>query len=358
MKLSVAILAGGKSQRMGSNKSFLMYENQTFIDRILAQLGSFDEVLISVGDSKQEYEHLPYKLVEDEVNNIGPLGGIHACLKLCRNEHLFVCATDMPCIQRALVEFIVEFISSDYDCFVLKSKERVQPLCAVYKKSLIPLIENLLCENKYSLHELCDRSRTKYISLKYSCFDESVIANINSVSDMTKKPVIFAVSGVKNSGKTTLITKLICHLKAEGYSIGVIKHDGHEFEVDTKGTDTYLFRQAGSDAALIYSQTKFALVKSFNSLKHLKEPLTDVDFKLQHVLDYLCGCDIVIVEGLKHSNLPKIEVVLESSVCSEEHVLAFASDNGFKHEKIPTFSREDVPNLITVLKKHFCRFLL
>ncbi|MCL2398518.1 MAG: molybdopterin-guanine dinucleotide biosynthesis protein B [Defluviitaleaceae bacterium] len=341
----------------GHNKSFLVYENQTFINRILDQLKILDrtlidEILISVGTSKQEYEHLTYTLVEDEMKNCGPLGGIYAGLKYCQNEHLFVCATDMPKLQSELIEFMAEFVSSDYDCFVFKSvinfQERVQPLCAIYKKSLVPLIEKLIGEGKYSLHELCAGARTKYIPMKYSRFDESVLVNINFPSDFSeltrKKPIIFAVSGVKNSGKTTLITKLIASLKIEGYRIGVIKHDGHEFEIDIHNTDTYLFRQAGSDTTLIYSQTKLALIKTFAN--------EDSNLNLQQLINYFDNCDIVIVEGLKHSNLPKIEVVLENPICNEEYVMVIATDSSFIHEHIPTFSREDIPQIIAILKKY------
>lgn len=62
-----------------------------------------------------------------------------------------------------------------------------------------------------------------------------------------KKQKIIAISGVKNSGKTTLITRLIPHLKDRGIKIAVIKHDGHDFEPDVIGTDSYRYREAGKE---------------------------------------------------------------------------------------------------------------
>ena len=59
-------------------------------------------------------------------------------------------------------------------------------------------------------------------------------------------PFIFAISGYKNSGKTTLITKLIPELKQRGYRVAVIKHDGHDFEADVPGTDSYRHQKAGA----------------------------------------------------------------------------------------------------------------
>lgn len=184
MNISVAILAGGKSSRMGGkNKSFLSYHNQSFIERILLAFSDMDDILISVGKNMEDYRSLPYPLVQDEISDIGPLAGIHACLKRCQNEHLFVCATDMPGITSKLVAFMTELICADYDCFVLRSQHTVEPLCAIYTKRLIPLIDKLIEEKRYSPRAILDCAKVKYISLDHSPFDKSVVANINDISD-------------------------------------------------------------------------------------------------------------------------------------------------------------------------------
>lgn len=69
-----------------------------------------------------------------------------------------------------------------------------------------------------------------------------------------KKQFILAVSGVKNSGKTTLITKILPLLKAKGLNVAVIKHDGHDFEADVPETDSWKFAKAGADSTLIFSK--------------------------------------------------------------------------------------------------------
>ena len=346
-KLSTAVLAGGKSKRTnGKNKSFLLYENKTFIDRILEELSVFDEVLISVGNdkSKENYSHLPYTLVVDEFEEIGPLGGIYSCLKQCRNEYLFVCATDMPALKKELIQFMSEFISSDYDCFILTSGSQVQPLCTIYRKSLIPLIEELFKQNRYSPLAVFDNSRVKYIPLEYSCFGESVLTNINYLSDMDNlpgRPCIFAVSGVKNSGKTTLIEKLVATFKEEGLKVGVIKHDGHEFEPDVPGTDTYRLRQAGSNPTVIFSKSKFAITKAQGKVD------------VYNLLCYFNNCDIVIIEGLKDSEFPKIEVVLKEPISNKKNLIAIVADGELKHQDVPTFKRNDISQIASIIKRHF-----
>ena len=77
----------------------------------------------------------------------------------------------------------------------------------------------------------------------------------------TGKPFIAAVSGVKNSGKTTFMEKLISELAGQGYRVAVIKHDGHEFQADREGTDTYRMRQAGAYGTCIFSSGQWQVVK-------------------------------------------------------------------------------------------------
>ena len=78
---------------------------------------------------------------------------------------------------------------------------------------------------------------------------------------MKKGPIVFAVSGIKNVGKTTLIGKIICYLTQQGYQVGVIKHDGHEFVADHEGTDSYKHKESGANNVIVYSKTKVMMIK-------------------------------------------------------------------------------------------------
>ena len=70
-----------------------------------------------------------------------------------------------------------------------------------------------------------------------------------------KRPAVLAVSGVHNSGKTTLLEKLLPVLRSRGLKVGVIKHDGHDFTPDVPGTDSYRLREAGAEGVAVYSGT-------------------------------------------------------------------------------------------------------
>ena len=78
-----------------------------------------------------------------------------------------------------------------------------------------------------------------------------------------KRPAVLAVSGVHNSGKTTLLEKLLPMLRSRGLKVGVIKHDGHDFTPDVPGTDSYRLREAGAEGVAVYSGTRYLLTEEF-----------------------------------------------------------------------------------------------
>ena len=341
-KLSAVVLIGGQSLRMGKDKAFLKYNNQTFLELLLQQLSVCDETLISVND-KNKYQESKHLIVEDEIREIGPLGGIYSCLKVCKNDYLFVCATDMPFLESKIIYFIGEFFSSSYDCFVIKSANKIHPLCAVYHKNCIPIIEKMIEAGNYRLMDLLGELKVKYIPLEYSCFDDEIVSNINTVQAYSAlcKPSIVCISGVKNSGKTTLITKIIKTLRSEGYRIAVIKHDGHNFEIDLPNTDTYEHQVAGSDPTIIYSDNKWAMIS------REKIEIEDLIMKIPNV-------DLIIIEGLKNSHYPKIEVVRKinglKSVCDPKYLLAIACDELFQVDGIRILSINNIEEILAIIR--------
>lgn len=132
------------------------------------------------------------------------------------------------------------------------------------------------------------------------------------------KPVLIAVSGVKNSGKTTLIEKLIPKLNSEGLKVATVKHDGHDFDADIEGTDTFKHRKAGAYGTAIFSKNKFMIIKE---QKNTYE---------NELISYFNDCDVILLEGFKFSDYPKIEMVRKGnsseSICKKENLLAVVSD--------------------------------
>lgn len=119
---------------------------------------------------------------------------------------------------------------------------------------------------------------------------------------MTANCPIIGFAANSGTGKTTLLTKLLPILKTRGLRIGMIKHAHHEFDIDKPGKDSYELRKAGAEQMLIASKKRWALM--------VDTPDNDADPDLEAMLAQLDRnkLDLILVEGFKHSDFPKIEL--------------------------------------------------
>lgn len=161
-------------------------------------------------------------------------------------------------------------------------------------------------------------------------------------------PVI-SIVGKSDSGKTTLIEKIIPILKRRGYRVGTVKHDVHGFEMDREGKDTYRHFHSGADAVLISSPKKMALIKRVEQ----ELPLDEL------VNRYYPDLDIVITEGFKQLRMPKIEVfrskVHERPLCtSGDNRIAIASDAPVQVD-CPRFDINDAEAVADFIESRFLK---
>lgn len=110
-------------------------------------------------------------------------------------------------------------------------------------------------------------------------------------------PVVSFVSR-KNAGKTTFLEKLIAELRRRGYRVGTVKHDAHGFDIDHEGKDTWRHKQAGAGTVVISSPRKIAMIKD-----------RDEEMALDEIVQrFMTDMDIVLTEGYKKENKPKVEI--------------------------------------------------
>ena len=350
LKISTGILAGGESIRMGQDKALIRIEGERMIDRLIRKFSSFSEVIISAA-KPGTYEDTGLKTVYDENKKIGPMEGIRQVLIASKEEYVFICAADMPFLNKELVSYLAGYISSDNDCYVIADEDRIQPLCAIYSKKVLPVIEELIKEGNYRLREIFKRVRTKYITLEYTCFDRKTVRNINTRQELgdISKPFVFCVSGYSDSGKTGLIVKLINEFIGDNMSVGVIKHDGHDSHTDMQGSDTDRFRKAGALCTGVYSGSGHS--------EYVKESVSAEDL-IKKMSRIKAPPDVIIIEGLKDSHYPKIEVVrkavYDKSVCDKSSLICIVSDciSPEDHE-CPVYGTEDIKGVFYCLKSFF-----
>jgi len=154
-----------------------------------------------------------------------------------------------------------------------------------------------------------------------------------------KPTPVFGITGWKNSGKTQLVTSLVAEFSKRGFKVSTVKHAHHNFDIDKPGADSYRHREAGAMEVALVSGRRWALM---HELKNENEP------SLENILSRLAPCDLILIEGYKRENHPKIEARrLETRdrgplAPSDPNILAIASDHDLPAETLPVFDLDDV----------------
>lgn len=152
---------------------------------------------------------------------------------------------------------------------------------------------------------------------------------------------VYGVVGWKNSGKTTLMERLVSEIAARGVSVSTVKHAHHAFDIDHEGKDSWRHRQAGAREVMVCSGARWALM---HELRETDEP------PLAELLGKLAPVDLVLIEGYKRDDHPKVEAFRHETgnpliAREEQTVRAVASDapvEGLARET-PNFDLNDVP---------------
>ncbi|AFN74322.1 molybdopterin-guanine dinucleotide biosynthesis protein A [Melioribacter roseus P3M-2] len=182
------ILSGGKSSRMGENKSLLKINGITVIEIILRLMEPFFEEIILSTNDPEEYKFLGLKSAEDVYRNSGPLAGIHSALKNSATEKNFVISCDVPLMSAEMIEYFLNYESRS-DILISRAAGYLQPLVGIYNKKLLPLIENILEEtgsrgNHKSLHRLLDAADTTIIDpAGLEFYSDELFFNMNNKDD-------------------------------------------------------------------------------------------------------------------------------------------------------------------------------
>ncbi|MFQ5811691.1 MAG: molybdopterin-guanine dinucleotide biosynthesis protein B [Anaerolineae bacterium] len=156
---------------------------------------------------------------------------------------------------------------------------------------------------------------------------------------------IISVVGKSGVGKTTFLEKLIAELKERGYRVATVKHDVHGFEIDQPGKDSWRLAQAGSDSVVIASPQKLALIKYL-----------DGEMTLSEIAAFLTDVDIILTEGYKRGDAPKIEVSRRERggalLCTADELVAIVSDQSFDLS-VPQFGLDDLVGIVDLLEGRF-----
>jgi molybdopterin-guanine dinucleotide biosynthesis protein B len=156
---------------------------------------------------------------------------------------------------------------------------------------------------------------------------------------------MISVVGKSNAGKTTLLEKLIAELKWRGYRVATVKHDTHGFDIDRPGKDSWRHAQAGSDVVVLSGPNRLAMIEK-----------REQEITLNEIVDRVTNVDIILTEGYKRGDRPKIEVSRREKsselLCTEDELIAIATDQPFDMN-VPQFGLDDAAGLVDLIEEKF-----
>lgn len=185
---SAVVLAGGRSRRMGRPKALLPFGGQPLILHVVRRIRSLFPDIVVAAAPEQELPELPAALVCDEVAYRGPVGGMCRGLRACKGAGAFVTSCDLPFLNLSLVSHLASRLPG-HDVVAPYWKGRLQPLHAVYRRGVLPLLEQQLRRGELRPVSLYDKVRTLEVDEdEVRAFDPEGLSffNVNTPDDYAR----------------------------------------------------------------------------------------------------------------------------------------------------------------------------
>jgi molybdopterin-guanine dinucleotide biosynthesis protein A len=186
--ISAVILAGGANKRLGGiTKANVIIEGLSIISRILSVIEDLFPELIIVTNKPEEFRKFGQcKIVADKYLKAGPLGGIHAAMNSSSEDAIFVFAGDMPFLDKKIIsDQISEFKNGKEDALIPKLGQFIEPLHAIYRKSIMNELEKFLNERKSrAVRDFLGYVNVGYLEIPDTEQNKKAFTNINSPSDL------------------------------------------------------------------------------------------------------------------------------------------------------------------------------
>ena len=184
-EVSAFVLAGGRSSRMGADKAFLPLGGNIFLSIALRNARAVCPEPLIVGEAAR-YAAFGM-VVEDRFRGCGPLGGIHAALCATKTEWNLMLSVDLPLMVPEFLGWIVnEATSGEQFVTVPRRNGRCEPLCAVYRPAVLPVIEQALHAGDFRVDRIFSKVPTRYVSeadVHSAGFHDEIFRNVNTPED-------------------------------------------------------------------------------------------------------------------------------------------------------------------------------
>lgn len=184
---TAAILCGGKSTRMGFDKSKIVVNNRLLIEEIAEKLSVLFEDIMFITNDKYKFD-VKYRVVEDEIKEVGPCGAIYTALKNSRSKYVFVMACDMPLVDIKYINFLKNKLDSlNSDCLITKRGNYYEPLCSFYSITMKEIFKENINNKKFKIMDTVYLSNAEFTldeEVEEYILAEDIFANLNYSEDL------------------------------------------------------------------------------------------------------------------------------------------------------------------------------
>ncbi len=195
--LTAAILAGGQSRRMGTDKALVVFQGKALVTHVIERLRLLpgDQIFV-ISRHRDQYPMLDIPVYPDIISDLGPIGGLCTALKLANHDQVIVVGCDMPFINPMLIMKLLEAqkvqeaqLEAQCDAVVPRWRGKSQPLHAVYHRDSLPKIESALTAGTRRLQDLLDQLHTHWMDeAEYTPLEVDGLAftNLNAPVDLER----------------------------------------------------------------------------------------------------------------------------------------------------------------------------
>jgi molybdopterin-guanine dinucleotide biosynthesis protein A len=176
------ILAGGKSKRMGEDKSLLKFRGKTLLQRIIDEQNKILNNVYVIGKESKNFEDAIG--VKDKIFDKGPIGGLFTAISEIRSEWYLITPCDMPFVSHTHLSKLLDHRNTgDFDAVIAESENGIEPLVAVYNRNIFNKMEENIKNKNYAVRFLFKQFHKKYIKFDAQIFEKDVFFNINCPDD-------------------------------------------------------------------------------------------------------------------------------------------------------------------------------
>jgi len=184
-QISIAILAGGKSSRMGEDKARMIVNGKACIRHIMEAASPLTKDLFIVAGRNNSYGDLGLPVYTDVIPDKGPAGGILTALKAARNSRVLVLACDTPFVDKSLLQFLI-INSLPGRLSVICHEEQIEPLFAIYDKKFTGELEEWISKGIVKLHTIFENLDPVKVPVNGERFSSEKFSNLNTPEDRLK----------------------------------------------------------------------------------------------------------------------------------------------------------------------------